>query len=335
MRPRRGDRPHQRGAEPLAAVAPHRPLSPDHRQPRADRLRGRVRQPARPQHPLSRHPDALVVGRRGDRLHLRRDQLEGDGGRRDRRRRSTARSKARSPRRRCRRPAPTPWSGRTAPMPISSRRWPCPTAPADDSTLSLWPERPASPTGSAPPATAPSRPPRPTQRSRAALYRALGQAYDFALRRRGRARRLCRVARRCRHQGPGARADDADRQARLRRPLRQDPAHRIRRGSVLGEARGRRRRRARRADRSASTAASRAIVAAERAARRPAPKPDRWAELRAALHAARPLARVEIEVAGEDEFVLLVARREAGGLAIVAPVADRKLVDQAIRKSAA
>ena len=53
------------------------------------------------------------------------------------------------------------------------------------------------------------------------------------------------------------------------------------------------------------------------------------------LHAAPPLAHVEIEVRGEDEFVLLVARREAEGLAIVAPVADRSLVDQAIRKSAA
>ena len=53
-----------------------------------------------------------------------------------------------------------------------------------------------------------------------------------------------------------------------------------------------------------------AIVAAERAARRPAPKPDRWAELRAQLHAARPLARVDIEIAGDEEFVLLVARRE-------------------------
>ena len=40
-------------------------------------------------------------------------------------------------------------------------------------------------------------------------------------------------------------------------------------------------------------------------------------------------------VAGEDEFVLLVARRDADGFAIVAPVADQKLVDQAIRKSAA
>ena len=77
------------------------------------------------------------------------------------------------------------------------------------------------------------------------------------------------------------------------------------------------------------------VVAAERAHRRPAAKPDRWAEIRAALHAAPPLARVEIDVAGEDEFVLLVARRDADGFAIVAPVADQALVEQAIRKSAA
>src|SRR5690606_1198820 len=77
------------------------------------------------------------------------------------------------------------------------------------------------------------------------------------------------------------------------------------------------------------------VVAAERAFRRPAAKPDRWAEVRARLHAAPPLARVEIAVQGEEEFVLLVARREAEGLAIVAPVADRALVDRAIRKSAA
>ena len=39
-------------------------------------LRGRVRQPARRCHLLSRHPHAFFVGRRHDRLHLRRDQLE-------------------------------------------------------------------------------------------------------------------------------------------------------------------------------------------------------------------------------------------------------------------
>ncbi len=77
------------------------------------------------------------------------------------------------------------------------------------------------------------------------------------------------------------------------------------------------------------------IVAAERAARRPAAKPDRWAEIRAALHSAPPLARVDLHVDGDEEFVLLVARRDADGLAIVKPISDARLVDQAIRKSAA
>ncbi len=77
------------------------------------------------------------------------------------------------------------------------------------------------------------------------------------------------------------------------------------------------------------------VVAAERAYRRPAARPDRWAELRDRLHAAPPLARVALELAGEEEFVLLVARREPGGFDIVAPVADRALVEKAIRKSAA
>ena len=77
------------------------------------------------------------------------------------------------------------------------------------------------------------------------------------------------------------------------------------------------------------------VVAEERAFRRKPARPDRWAEVRARLHNAPPLARVEIEVKGEDEFVLLVARRAAGGFDIVAPVADQALVDKAIRKSAA
>ena len=48
-------------------------------------------------------------------------------------------------------------------------------------------------------------------------------------------------------------------------------------------------------------------------------------------------AHVEIELPEtEEEFVLLVGRREADGrVAVIAPVADRKLTDQAIRKSAA
>ena len=95
------------GAQPLAAVAADRPLSPDHRQSRADRLRGRVRRHARAQHDVSRHPDAVLVGRGHDRLHLWRDQLEGTGRRRDagaarrrgRRRASAPRRRRRAPRR--------------------------------------------------------------------------------------------------------------------------------------------------------------------------------------------------------------------------------------------
>jgi len=52
------------------------------------------------------------------------------------------------------------------------------------------------------------------------------------------------------------------------------------------------------------------------------------------LRQAPALAVVDVEAEG-DEFVLLLARREADGrLAIVAPVAeDEKLIDQAIRRS--
>ena len=76
------------------------------------------------------------------------------------------------------------------------------------------------------------------------------------------------------------------------------------------------------------------VVQAERRARRPEPGPDPWQALRARLRATPPLARVELAVAGSGEFVLLVARRDAGGLAIVAPVDDPRLIEQAIRKSA-
>ena len=192
----------------------------------------------------------LLVGRRGDRLHLRRDQLEGDGGRRHRRRDRRPRSRRAIAARRA--PAlvgadgPVWADGPNADFVDASGDLPEP--PATSSTLSLWPDagladRLCAARDCAEEAAGAD------QRGRHALYRALGHAYDFALAAAAGAGRLCRIARRCRAEGPGARADDADRQARLRRPLRQDPPHRIRRRPVLGAARGRRRRRARRADR--------------------------------------------------------------------------------------
>lgn len=78
-----------------------------------------------------------------------------------------------------------------------------------------------------------------------------------------------------------------------------------------------------------------AVVRAERARRAPSPKPDRAEQARAALRAAPAKAEVEIET-GEDEFVVLVGRRVGEGrVAILAPVADPALVDKALRKAAA
>lgn len=172
------------------------------------------------------------------------------------------------------------------------------------------------------------------QRSRAALYGALGHAYDFA---------------RAAEDSPDDYAellDDAGLKAQARAPMTPvvklvfgadyDKTRLTEFAACLSWAKREGIAAGALADAIDSFAGGlKGIVAAERAARRPAAKPDRWAEIRAELHAARSLARVEIDVAGNDEFVLLVARREDGGLAIVRPVTDARLLDQAIRKSAA
>ncbi len=74
----------------------------------------------------------------------------------------------------------------------------------------------------------------------------------------------------------------------------------------------------------------------ERIAKRPDRKPDRTESLRAALRLQPAIATITIDAAGDDEFVLLLARREADGrVAVLAPVAaDRPLVDRAVRGSA-
>ena len=77
-----------------------------------------------------------------------------------------------------------------------------------------------------------------------------------------------------------------------------------------------------------------ALVSAERRARRPEPGPDNGETARAALRAARPLGHVDLP--GQEEFVLLIARRdEVGGLAVLAPVLDEAMLERAIRKAAA
>ncbi len=207
------------------------------------------------------------------------------------------------------------------------------SAPPDRSTLSLWPDdgladRLSVARDSAEEAAACDA------RGRTALYRALGHAYDFAL---------------AAEEAPDDYAEllaDAGLKAQARAPMtpvvklvfgvHYDKSRLTEFAAALSWAKRERV--------AAGTLAAmleafegglKGVVAAERAFRRPTAKPDRWAEVRARLHAAPPLARVEIAVQGEEEFVLLVARREAEGLAIVAPVADRALVDRAIRKSAA
>jgi hypothetical protein len=77
-----------------------------------------------------------------------------------------------------------------------------------------------------------------------------------------------------------------------------------------------------------------AVVAAERAARRPAPAPDKYEKARAELLAREPLASVSL-AAGEAEFVVLLARANAGGtLDIVARVEASAAVEGIARRAA-
>ena len=172
------------------------------------------------------------------------------------------------------------------------------------------------------------------QRSRSALYLALGHAYDFALAAEEEPEDYAEIL------------EDSGLKAQARAPM--TPIVKLifgagydktrlteyaaalswakREGVAAGELAGRL---------EGQAGGLKAIVQAERAFRRPAPRPDRSEELRERLRTMPAFAHVEIEAEGEDEFVLLVARREGGSLAIVAPVTDAKLTDLAIRKSAA
>jgi hypothetical protein len=171
------------------------------------------------------------------------------------------------------------------------------------------------------------------QRSRSALYRALGQAYDFAL------------AAEVDGEGYAELLDDAGLKAQARAPM--TPVVKLVFGSEYDKTRltefaaalswarredlpmGGLRERLETVD-----GGLKAIVQAERRARRPAPKPDRGEEARDALRSARAIGHVDLP--GEEEFVLLVARRdEVGGLAVVASVADAALLERAILKAAA
>ena len=70
---------YQRRSPAIASVTHNRPLYADYRQSGADRIRSRIREPARCDDTVPRHIAAFLLRRRHDRFHLRRHQLEGNG----------------------------------------------------------------------------------------------------------------------------------------------------------------------------------------------------------------------------------------------------------------
>lgn len=172
-------------------------------------------------------------------------------------------------------------------------------------------------------------------RSRSALYRALSQAYDFALAAEE-------------HEDDYAELlDDAGLKAQARAPMTPvaklvfgadyDKSRLTEFAAALSWARRQHVPAGGFRDHLESHEGGlKALVQAERRARRPEPRPDAAEELRAALRAAVPVGFVDLDTDGA-EFALLIARREADGrLAIVgAPVSDAALVERAIRKAAA
>jgi hypothetical protein len=169
-------------------------------------------------------------------------------------------------------------------------------------------------------------------RSRSALYRALGQAYDFAVAAEDDAETYAEIL------------DDAGLKAQARAPM--TPVAKLVFGADYDKSRltefaaalswARRRDVAMGGFRAFAEAEGglKGLVQAERRARRPEPKPDAGEAARETLRAAAPIAYADID-AGAEEFVLLIARRDGEGrVAIVAALADQPLLDRAIRKAA-
>jgi hypothetical protein len=170
-------------------------------------------------------------------------------------------------------------------------------------------------------------------RSRTALYRALGQAYDFALAAENEPEDYREIL------------DDAGLKAQLRAPMTPivklifgvdyDKTRLTEFAAALSYARRRQLPSGGLSDYlERFSGGLKGIVQAERRERRPAPQPNATDAARLALRQARPLSYVDA-AATEGEFVLFVARREADGrLAVVAPVApDAALLERAIRRA--
>ncbi|HEY0147803.1 MAG TPA: hypothetical protein VGB70_02245 [Allosphingosinicella sp.] len=169
-------------------------------------------------------------------------------------------------------------------------------------------------------------------RSRAALYRALGLAYDFA-----------RVAE-ARPDDYRELLDDAGVRAQARAPMTAvaklifgvdyDKARLTEFSSALSWAR--RQELAVGAFRQyleSFDGGLKGVVQAERQARKPAPKPDAGEAARAALRRVPGFASIAFDGGSDAEFVLLLGRREEGGsLALLGALDDAALTDKAIRK---
>jgi hypothetical protein len=220
-------------------------------------------------------------------------------------------------------------------------------APRDDLTLSLWPEEGAEPAPRALPEDAgladrlclaretAEAARAADHRSRAALYRALGHAWDFAL------------AAEAAPEDYAELLDDAGLKAQARAPMTPlvklvfgadyDKTRLTEFAACLSWAKREDVPMGRLAERiEGFEGGLKGIVQAERAARRPAaPRPPQAEEIRDRLRAAPAFANLEIEAPGEEEFVLLVGRREGPGrIALVASISDPKVTEQALRKSA-
>ncbi len=173
-------------------------------------------------------------------------------------------------------------------------------------------------------------------RSRAALYRALGRAYDFALAADQDAEAYAELL------------EDAGLTAQARAPM--TPAVKLVFGADYDKTRltefaavlsFAKREGVRQGGLDAFLEASeggiKAVVKAERAHRRPDGRATDFARIAGELRSRPPLAHVDLDgiAASEDEFVLLLARRGGGGLDIVAAVTDSPLTERAVRKAAA
>ncbi|HEX8191656.1 MAG TPA: hypothetical protein VF552_02035 [Allosphingosinicella sp.] len=172
-------------------------------------------------------------------------------------------------------------------------------------------------------------------RSRGALYRALGDAYDFAL------------AAEAEPEDYRELLEDAGIKAQARAPM--TPVVKLVFGAEYDKTRlaefaaalswARREALPRGAFAGALDAQPgglKAVVRAEREAKRPEARPDPIEEARQRLRGAGPLGFLDLAAEGEGEFVLFIGRREPDGrVAVVAALDDATLTDRAVRKSAA